>query len=226
MNPAPKQLARIQDGTALAATTESSRRPHVGRSPSRRRPQTRARAAEDRPRLTRTPQGALPRVDDPSSCRQRPLPSFSLGLRCHSGCYRRHPRHDLSRPSLLGATGPRSRNCRSRQPRRPHERHSRPRHSDRSGGQTRRGGWKGLGRSVSRARADDAARSSACDRLCSPQLQKASSGECGHRSPQFGPLVRRLEATTARARRSESDVRRSNLARCDRLASPRSHRPS
>jgi len=61
---------------------------------------------------------------------------------------------------------------------------------------------------------------------CSTQLQKASSGERGHRSPQFGPLVRRLEATAARARRSESDVSRSNLAGCNRLALPRSHRLS
>ena len=218
MNPAPKQLARIQDGTAFASAGAPC--PElVGRSAFRRRPQTRPgrprmghdRRARHDPRhpvlLTLRAASGVPSL--------RSLRSF----RSRSRFDRASPRPAVSRPPLLGTAGSRARDRRGRRPRRADERHSRPRHPHRAGRQTRRPRRQGLGRSLPRARADDAARGPPRDRLRAAQLPKAPARAGRHRSAQLRTVVRRLDAgarTRPVLRRPTSAA--ANLARDRRLA--------
>ena len=70
-----------------------------------------------------------------------------------------------------------------------------PRHPDRPRHQAGSERPQGLGRRVTtRKRADHAARSSPCDRLCAAQLPKTSARAGWHRSAQLRSVVRRLGA--------------------------------
>ena len=121
--------------------------------------------------------------------------------------------------STFRAAGPRARDRRGWQPRRPGERRSGSRHPHRARHQERRARPKGLGRSLPRARTDDAARGPLRDRLCVAELSQTSARAGRRRSAQLRAVVRRLGAPHPPCGRFFTDVCAADLACEDGLAS-------
>ena len=135
-------------------------------------------------------------------------------------------RADFSHHRVQRAERPRTFDRRSH--RRAHTLQWGPRAGDptRSGGEPRsRSSRTGLGRAVSRPRAHDAARRPPCPRLRPNELPEASSRCDRDRSVLVSRMVHRLAHVRRSGRWATARRGRADLARADRMAATRTHRP-